>query len=115
MRTHTFFDDVDATVSQTSAAFEVPCGQDMRFLLEITKAGTDGDPKLFIEQRIDEAGVWLTIDDEDTLEDGFFLLDASPLSVKDSYFMGAWMRLRLDPNGNTTGTVKVRMGYKTKV
>ena len=115
MRTFTFFNAIDASSSQTSAVFTVPCGQDMRFLLEIVKAGTDGDPKLYVEQRIDSSGVWLPLDDEDTLEDGFFLLDFSPMSIKDSYFMGEEMRLRLEPNDNTTGTVSIRMGYKTKV
>lgn len=113
MRTHTFFNSVDASINQTSDVFRPDCGQDFRFLLQVTKSGTDGNPKLFIEESIDGT-VWTCLTDTDELDDSF-LLDQSPIGIKDSYFMGDFMRLRIEPNGNTTGTVTAKMGYKTKV
>ncbi len=113
MRTHVFFSDVNAATPQTSGVFEVDCGQDLRFLIQLTKSGTDGDPRLFIEESVDGV-VWTSMLNPVTC-DSFFELNSSPIGIKDSYFMGFFMRLRLESNNNTTGTVSAKMGYKTKV
>ena len=112
MRTFTFFSAIAASASQTSPEFDVDCGKDMRWLLQVTKAGTDGDPKLTIEETIDGT-TWTPIENPETF-DTYFLLDTSPVGIKDSYFMGRKMRLKLEPNGTTTGTVSASMSVKTK-
>jgi len=112
MRTHTFFDNVDATINQTSTPYVIECGQDMRWLLEIVKTGTDGNPKLYIDVDVD--GNYMSLEDIDGSKKDYFLIDQTPYGIQDSYFMGKSMRLRLEPNGNTTGTMTINASIKTK-
>jgi hypothetical protein len=114
MRTHTFFEDVDATVNQTSAPYVIDCGQDMRWLVQIVKTGTDGDLKVFIEEDVDN-DIWTPLMDYDcSIVRDHFLIDDSPFAIRDSYFMSRNMRIRIEPNDNTTGTVTIKMNVKTK-
>jgi hypothetical protein len=112
MKPVVFFENIDASTPQTSTPFVIDCGQDMRWLLEITKSGTDGNPKLFIEADVD--GIYMNIEDLDGGKKDFFLINDSPYGIQDSYFMGTSMRIRIEPNDNTTGTMSVRMKVKTK-
>lgn len=112
MRTHTFFDNIDATVNQTSSEYVIDCGQDMRWMLEIVKNGTNGNPKLFIEALV--FNQWMNLEDIDGSKKDFFLINDSPFGIQDSYFMTKSMRLRLEPNGNTAGTMTIKMAVKTK-
>jgi hypothetical protein len=100
MKPVVFFENIDASTPQTSTPFVIDCGQDMR-------------PKLFIEEDVD--GVFVPImnyDCDDILD--HFLIDDSPFGVRDSYFMGTSMRIRIEPNDNTTGTITAKMKVKTK-
>lgn len=115
MRTFLVFDNIDATVSQS---VEVPLNspdeknpQDLRFLLQCSKLGTDGNPRIIIEESIDKT-IWTALEDTETWNPYTELVDT--LGIKDNYFMGKYMRIRLEPNGNTTGTVWAKIGYKTK-
>jgi hypothetical protein len=42
------------------------------------------------------------------------LIDDTPFGIRDSYFMGTSMRLRIEPNDNTAGTITAKMKVKTK-
>ena len=109
MKPIVFIDDVDASANQTSSTFVVDCGQDMRFLIVIEKIGTDGSPKLFIEEDVD--GVFVPLMDYDCEEiRDHFIIDDTPFGIRDSYFMG----LRIEPNDNTAGTITAKMKVKTK-
>lgn len=108
-----FFNNVDATTNQTSPVFTVDCGQDMRFLIQFVKTGTDGSPRIYIEESIDGT-VWTSMLNPTNCE-SYFDITSNPQGIKDNYFMGFKMRLRLEPNDNTTGTLSAKMGFKTKV
>ena len=112
MRTLIFFDEVSASASHISNVFEIPCGQDIRFLIQATKTNTNGNPRLIIEESIDNT-IWTALEDTETWQPYTELIDVT--GIKDSYFMGAFMRVRLEPNGTTTGTITAKMGYKSKV
>lgn len=114
MRTETLYDNQDATISSTSLVYEVDCGQDMRWLLQIELDGTDGTPHIFIEESADNV-LWTPIPDYacDGVFD-YFRIDDSPYAVRDSYFMGKSIRLRVEPNDNTTGTLNAKLVVKTK-
>jgi len=113
MRTLLFFDNVDASVTQISSEFTPDCGQDISFLIQAVKTGTDGDPYLYIEESVDGT-VWSPMTNPETCE-GFFKLTDTVTGIKDNHFMGYVMRLRLEPNDNTTGTVWAKMNYRTKL
>lgn len=114
MRTELFFDDVDASSDITSSVFEPPCQQDMRFLIQVTGSGiTGGVPKLYIEESVDGT-VWTSMINPSNCNTYFDVTDL-PVGIKDSYFMGHSMRLRLEANGATGGTIWAKMLYKSKV
>ena len=105
MRTQILFDNVDASIEHT-VNIPIPCEQDMRFLIQLTKDSTDGNPRLYIEESIDNI-TW-------TVLCNYFEIITTPIGIKDNYFMGKYFRVRLVPNGTTTGTVYGIIGYKTK-
>jgi len=112
MRTEILFNNVDASIAQTSTIYVVDCGQDMRWLLKIKSTGFDGVPKIYIEESTDNVD-WVGIVNYANSLD-HWLLDDNLIHIRDSYFMGKSLRLRLDPNGNTTGTVYSELVIKTK-
>jgi hypothetical protein len=112
MRTEPFFTNVDASVQQISQSFLIECGQDMRYLFQVVKTGTDGDPDLFLEESLDDI-MWTLVPNYETLNQGF-PLDEDVIGLRDSYFMGKYIRLRMEPNGTTTGTINAVLGIKTK-
>ena len=111
MRTILLFDDVDATSSQTSDVikFEQRAG----WLLQITKSGTDGTPRIVVEYSIDNAqNVWTPL--EDCKNSVFFFgIDDSPFGIMDDRLPAKFFRIRLEANDNTTGTLTADLGYKT--
>lgn len=112
--TETFFTNIDVTTDPTSSVFTVPCSQDMRFLIQNVLTSVVGSPKLFIEESVDNV-VWTSMVNPLSCQSYFELNQAeSPIGIKDNYFMGFYMRLRIENNG-ATGTVSSKMGYKTKV
>lgn len=108
MRTFPFYTNQDASVDSTSPIYCPDCGQDMRWMIQIVLDGLDGTPCLIVEETLDES-IWTPIASFDGIE-----LNESPCSIKDSYFMGKCMRLRIEANDNTTGTVTALLGVKTK-
>ena len=54
------------------------------------------------------------MDYDSTGINNFFLVDDTPYAVRDSYFMGSHIRVRTEPNDNTTGTITAKLGIKTK-
>lgn len=118
MRTQTVFNNVSAASPLTVA---VPLTspletlnentQDVRFLLQCSKTGTNGNPRIIIEESIDN-NLWTALEDTETWNNYTDLVDT--IGIKDNYFMGKFMRIRLEPNGTTTGTVYGIIGYKTK-
>ena len=112
MRIETLLDSVSAGITQFSIPYEVDCGQDMRYLIQISKSGTDGDSQLYLEESLD-GSVYTPIPNYEASTE-FFLLDEDEVGIRDSYFMGKFIRLRIEPNGTTTGTITAKMGVKTK-
>jgi hypothetical protein len=113
MRTKLFFDEVDASVNQTSAVFQIDCGQDMRFLMHVIGTDLTSPVRFIIEESFDNL-TWSALEDTSTWED-YFTADTQLIAIKDSYFMGEYMRVKIVANGNTTGSITAKMGYKTKV
>lgn len=113
MRTQIIFNNVPANASASVdvTMIDVKNPQDLRFLLQCSKTGTDGSPRIIIEESIDQT-IWTALENTETWENFTDLEDI--LGIKDNYFMGKYMRVRLEPNGTTTGTVYGVMGIKTK-
>ncbi len=116
MRTKLLFDDVDGSVTQVSEVVHID--QRVQWELIIDKIGTDGNPFIYLEQafngggRIPEPTDWYIIGNKCD-NTGAFLIDDTPFSIEKSSLKGNWFRIRLEPNDNTTGTVKALFGYKT--
>lgn len=113
MRTEVLLNNVDASTQQIGA-YEVDCGQDMRWLLMIKKSGTDGTPRAYIEESTNNTD-WVALDnfEIDNVLDYFPLVD--PIThIRDSFFMGKSIRIRVEPNDNTTGTIYAELVVKTK-
>jgi hypothetical protein len=118
MRTQIIFNNVDAATPLTvDVVLTSPLEkanentQDVRFLLQCSKNATDGNPRIIIEESIDGA-LWTALEDTETWNNFSELVDV--LGIKDNYFMAKFMRIRLEPNGTTMGTVYGIIGYKTK-
>ena len=115
MRYYVIFENLDATVQQVSAEFNIDCGQDMRWLAQFELTGGDGEPSICVEESINHLGVkiWTTIpnygDDE-----GLFPMDKAVIAIRDSYFMGRIIRFTYLPENNTSGTIYAQLGEKTK-
>lgn len=118
MRTQVVFNNVSAAspltvaIPLTSPLEDTNVNtQDVRFLLQCSKSGTDGNPRIIIEESIDN-NLWTALEDTETWNPYSELVDV--LGIKDNYFMAKYMRIRLEPNGTTIGTVYGIIGYKTK-
>jgi len=116
MRTHVFFDNVDASIEQVSDVFTVDCGQNMSYLLTVSAQSLNSNPLIYVQQSYTPNGytdLWLPVS-----------CCSEPLTIsnttgdegqgfQDDEFMGVNLRLKLVPNGNTSGTLTAYMGYKT--
>ena len=107
------WDNVDASSQQISSPVVIGCGQDARILIQITRDNTDGDPKVFLEETVNDT-IWSCVPNYLETDQGF-PIDEDVVAIRDSYFMGKSIRLRLEPNGNTTGTISAMVAIKTKV
>jgi hypothetical protein len=63
MRTEILLNNVDASTQQIGA-YQIDCGQDMRWLLMIKSSGLDGIPQLFLEESSNNID-WIAIDNND--------------------------------------------------
>lgn len=111
-RTVTVFNNVDASQNHTSEVYNFDF-QDARFLIQVLGTGMNGSPKIIIEESTD-GNLWTPMEATDTWDD-YFPTGNQIMGIKDNYFMGQYMRIRLEPNGNTNGTIKAVMCYKTRV
>ena len=112
MRTIVLLDNVSAAGPATSES--VNFEQRAEWMLQITSTGLDGTPRLIIEWSIDNTQVvWSPIENVDVAGTYFFPIDDDEISIIDDRCMGKFYRVRLEANGNTTGTVKADLGYKT--
>ena len=114
MRLELLLDDVDASVQQIGS-YQIDCGQDMRWLLTIKSTGLDGTPKIYVEESNNNTD-WVALDNNDMTEGviDYFILDDPLVNIRDSFFMGKAIRIRFEPNDNTTGTVYAELVVKTK-
>lgn len=110
MRTETLFSAVDASVTQISSAFEPDCGQDMRWSICITSTGLDGTPQAYVEVSCDGVDWCALVNPVDNTN--VFAVD-DDLIIRDEYLPEKQIRLRIEPNDNTTGTINAIMVYKT--
>lgn len=110
MRTKVLFNNVSALLALTSEVLDFD-QQDTRFIIQFSKSGTDGNPRVIVEESIDQT-IWTALENTETWSNYTDIDDN--LAIKDNYFMGKYMRVRLEPNGTTTGTVFAKIGYKTK-
>jgi hypothetical protein len=46
------------------------------------------------------------------LTDGSFPIDDELITIEKKDFKSNWFRLRLEPNGNTTGNISIELVYK---
>lgn len=114
MRTEVLLDTVDASVQQIGS-YVIDCGQDMRWMLTIQSTGLDGTPRAYIEESNNNTD-WIPLDNNDCDEGviDYFPISDNLISIRDSYFMGKSIRIRVEPNDNTTGTVYADLVVKTK-
>ena len=114
MRTEILINNEDASTQQIGA-YQIDCGQDMRWLLMIKTSGLDGTPRAYVEESSNNVD-WAALDNNDCSEGvlDYFILDDPIVTIRDSFFMGKSIRLRFEPNDNTTGTVYAELIVKTK-
>ena len=113
MRTEFLLTDADASITQIGE-YEIDCGQDMRWMLSIKSTGLDGEPKIYVEESADNID-WIPLNNNN--ENGildYFPMNYSLISIRDSYFMGKSIRVRIEPNGNTSGFINAKLVVKTK-
>lgn len=114
MRTELLLDNVDAGSTQIGA-YQIDCGQDMRWLMTIKSSGLDGTPRIYVEESNNNTD-WVPLDNNDCAEGvlDYFPMDDPLIMIRDSYFMGKSIRIRVEPNDNTTGTIYANLVVKTK-
>jgi hypothetical protein len=117
MRNVTLLDNVDASIQQISS--HVNFDQRVAWKLFITTTGLDASPELFIEcnntssKCFAPVGDWTIVCNQcNTLTDSF-PLDDDVITIEKNDFKSNWFRVRVEPNGNTTGTIHVSLSYKT--
>ena len=111
MRTEILLNNVDASAQQIGS-YQIDCGQDMRWVLLVKSTGLDGVPQLYLEESTNNID-WIALDNfSDSLQ--YFPIDDPLITIRDSYFMGKSFRVRIEPNGNTTGTIYAELVVKTK-
>jgi hypothetical protein len=113
MRTEFLLTDADASITQIGE-YEIECGQDMRWMMAINSSGLDGIPQIYVEESADNIN-WMPLNNNDCngILD-YFPMDDDLISIRDSYFMGKSIRIRVEPNGNTSGLITAKLVVKTK-
>jgi hypothetical protein len=109
MRTEILLTDADASITQIGD-YVIDCGQDMRWMMSIVSSGLNGIPKIYIEETADNIS-WIPLENKDLY---YFPMDDNLISIRDSYFMGKSIRIRVEPNGNTSGLISAKLVVKTK-
>jgi len=87
------------------------------WFLEIKKTGTDGNPKVLIEQSQNGVDYVPYIDKDicsDVIEDGFVLINEDVFAITDEFFHGNYYRVSYFANGTTTGTIDIALNDKIR-
>ena len=114
MRSYVIFENLDATVQQVSAEFNIDCGQDMRWLAQFELTGGNGEPSICVEESINHLGVKIWTPIPKDFENTVFEMIEPTMGLRDSYFMGRLIRFTYLPENNTSGTIYAQLGEKTK-
>jgi hypothetical protein len=115
MRNITFFENIDASSQQISNATNLE--RHTEWILRINSTGLDGVPNLFIEEGFN-GGKCLPEPTEYSVVPfkcdgtGTFEITESEVKIRSKQFLANWYRVRIEPNGNTTGTITVILSYK---
>jgi len=113
MRTEILLNNVDASTQQIGA-YQIDCGQDMRWLLMIKSSGLNGTPRAYIEETTNNID-WVPLENNAiTGNVDYFPIDDPLIHVRDTFFMGKSIRLRVEPFNNTAGTIYAELVVKTK-
>ena len=115
MRTITLFDNVDASIQQISDATNLE--RHTEWVLRVNSSTLDAIPNLFIEEGFNggkclpEPTAWsvLPFKCDGT---GTFEITESEVKIRSKQFLANWFRVRVEPNGNTTGTITIKLSYK---
>lgn len=117
MRTELLLDNVDASVQQISDSVNFEQRTDWK--LFVVSDSLDGVPKLFIEE-IGEGSKCIpapttgyTLICNPGEADGSFPIDDSTITIEKKALKTNWYRVRVEPNGNTTGNITIKLVYKT--
>ena len=116
MRTVTLLDNADASVQQISDFINFD--QRSEWKLFIKSSSLDGEPQLFIESNntksacVEPTGDWTVFCNPLNLVDGSFPINDDIITIEKKDFKSNWFRLRLEPNGNTTGNITIQLVYK---
>lgn len=116
MRTFQFFTGQDASEAATSPALMI----DKRVIwkLIVVPTGFDGILKLKIQEAFNGGGVlpepsdWYDIPSGCDNDNISYDIDQETI-IESERLVGSWIRVVLDPNTNTSGTVSVKLAYKT--
>ena len=116
MRTEILFSNIDASQPATSGTVHID--QRVQWHLTVEKTGTDGDPNVFIEQAFNGGGQLPQPSDWYPLPNvceagGGFAIDDTIVGIEKNSLKGNWFRIRVEPNGTTTGTLDALFAYKT--
>jgi hypothetical protein len=116
MRTIILLDNVDASTQQISIAQNFEKRTDWKLFVDAT--GLDGTPELYIEEIAEggkcspapTTGYTLVCNSIDELD--YFPI-TEDLTIEKKDFKSNWFRVRIEPNDNTTGTITVKLAYKS--
>lgn len=115
MRTITLFDNVDASIQQISDATNLE--RHTEWVLRINSSTLDAIPNLFIEEGFNggkclpEPTEWSVVPFKCD-GTGTFEITESEVNIRSKQFLANWFRVRVEPNGNTTGTMTIKLSYK---
>ena len=115
MRTITLLDNVDASIQQISDATNLE--RHTEWVLRINSSTLDAIPNLFIEEGFNggkclpEPTEWSVVPFKCD-GTGTFEITESEVKIRSKQFLANWFRVRVEPNGNTTGTITIKLSYK---
>jgi len=115
MRNLTLLDNVNSGIQQISSAKNLE--RHTEWVLRVSSVGLDGIPNLFIEEGFN-GGKCLPEPTEFSVlpfkcdGTGTFEITESEINIRSKQFLANWFRIRVEPNGNTSGTMTVILSYK---
>ena len=115
MRNLTLLDNVNSGIQQISIAKNLE--RHTEWVLRVSSVGLDGIPNLFIEEGFN-GGKCLPEPTEFSVlpfkcdGTGTFEITESEIKIRSKQFLANWFRIRVEPNGNTSGTMTVILSYK---